>query len=257
MEDVVISEEPVWVPSANRVSEAAMTKFRAFASERARMPLSDTPALHAWSLSDSGAFWEAVWDYFSVVGEKGKEQLVDGDRMLAARFFPDAQLNLAENLLAGGAEREGTSDALVFRGEDGPTRRWSWDELRNEVSRLQQALAALGVGPGDRVAGLLPNLPEAVAAMLATISLGAVWSAASPDFGVRGVLDRFGQIEPKVLFTADGYWYAGKRSDLATKLAELQLFLPSVTRCVVVGHLGDGRAAATVLANGVIRSPGD
>jgi hypothetical protein len=160
MEDVVISEEPVWVPSANRVSEATMTKFRAFASERARMPLSDTPALHAWSLSDFGAFWEAVWDYFSVVGEKGKEQLVDGDRMLAARFFPDAQLNLAENLLAGGAEREGTSDALVFRGEDGPTRRWSWDELRNEVSRLQHALAALGVGPGDRVAGLLPNCPR-------------------------------------------------------------------------------------------------
>lgn len=123
--------------------------------------------------------------------------------------------------------------------------------LRAEVSRLHQALAALGVGEGDRVAGLLPNIPEAVAGMLATASLGAVWSSASPDFGVRGVLDRFGQIEPKVLFTADGYRYAGKRIDLAAKLAELQPFLPTVGRCVVVGHLGDGRAAAQALANGV------
>ena len=217
MRSTALGEEPVWAPSADRVSETTMTKFRAFASERALRPLGDTPALHAWSLSDPGAFWESVWDYFGVVGEKGQDRLIDGDRMLTARFFPDAALNLAENLLAGGAEREGTSDAIVFRGEDGPTRRWSWNELRDEVSRLQQALAALGVGPGDRVAGLLPNLPEAVAAMLATISLGAVWSSASPDFGVRGVLDRFGQIEPKVLFTADGYWYAGKRIDLAAQ----------------------------------------
>ena len=252
MQDIATTREgPVWVPSADRVSEATMTKFRAFASEGAHKLLSDTPALHAWSLSDPGAFWNAVWDYFSVVGEKGERQLVDGDRMLAARFFPDAKLNLAENLLAGGAEHEGTSDAIVFRGEDGHTRRWSWDELRSEVSRLQQALAATGVGPGDRVAGLLPNLPEAVAAMLATTSLGAVWSSASPDFSVRGVLDRFGQIEPKVLFTADGYCYAGKRIDLAAKLAELQPFLPTVTRCVVVGHLGDGRAATSALENGV------
>ncbi|HMQ92229.1 MAG TPA: acetoacetate--CoA ligase [Amaricoccus sp.] len=119
------------------------------------------------------------------------------------------------------------------------------------VSRLQQALAALGIGEGDRVAGLLPNIPEAVVAMLATVSLGAVWSSASPDFGVRGVLDRFGQIEPKVLITVDGYRYVGKDIDLAGKLAELQPFLPTVVRCVVVGHLSNGHAAAQALANGV------
>ena len=186
-----------------------------------------------------------------MVGEKGKEILVDGHLMPGARFFPDARLNFAENLLAGGNGLEGSADAVVFRDEGGETRRWSWDTLREEVSRFQQALAGAGVEPGDRVAALLPNLPEAIAAMLATLSLGAVWSSASPDFGTRGVLDRFGQIEPKVLITADGYVYAGKRIDLAGKLAELQPFLPSVTRCVIVGYLGDGRDAAAALSNGV------
>ena len=222
------------------------------------LPVRDLPAgllllgqMRGRTLPVASAKFALHWDFFGVVGEKGARVLLDGDRMPGARFFPDARLNFAENLLTGGAGRDGASDALVFRGEQGASRYWSWDDLRGEVSRLQQALAALGVGPGDRVAGLLPNIPEAVAAMLAAVSLGAVWSSASPDFGVRGVLDRFGQIAPKLLFTADGYRYAGKRIELAGKLAELQPFLPSVGTCVVVGHLGDAGAAAAALSNGV------
>ena len=137
--------------------------------------------------------------------------------MPGARFFPDARLNFAENLL----RRRDDGDAIVFRGEDGATRRLSWRALDDLVSRLQQALEAAGVGVGDHVAGLLPNTPEAIAAMLATASLGAVWSSASPDFGANAVIDRFGQIAPKVFFAVDGYRYAGKEIRLAEKLAEV------------------------------------
>ena len=196
------------------------------------------------------AFWETVWDFFDVPGEKGARLFVPEPDMSEARFFPDARLNMAEVLLAGGRGLAG-EDAIVFADETGARRRWSWDRLRGEVASFRAALAAEGVNAGDRVAGLLPNIPEAVAAMLATLSLGAVWSSASPDFGVRGVLDRFGQIAPKVLITADGYRYAGKRIELVAKLAELQPFLPSVTRCIVVDHLGGGEAAAARLARGI------
>ena len=240
---------PIWVPSPDRVAQSVMTAFRGFAMERSGEAFPDTRALHAWSLQAPAAFWETVWDFFDVPGEKGTRLFVPEPDMSDARFFPDARLNMAEVLLAGGRGLA-EEDAIVFADETGARRRWSWDRLREEVASFRAALAAEGVNAGDRVAGLLPNIPEAVAAMLATLSLGAVWSSASPDFGVRGVLDRFGQIAPKVLITADGYRYAGKRIELVAKLAELQPFLPSVTRCIVVDHLGGGEAAAARLARG-------
>ena len=168
-----------------------------------------------------------------MIGEKGERLLVDGDRMPGARFFPDARLNFAENLLRG----SGQGDAVVFNGEGRVSRRLSWDELRAEVSRAQQALRALGVEKGDRVAAMLPNMPEAVIGMLAATSLGAVWSSCSPDFGVRGVLDRFGQIEPKVFIACDGYWYGGKRIDVTGKLAEIVAQMPSLAATLVVPYL--------------------
>src|SRR5690606_32168369 len=140
------------------------------------------------------------------------------------------RLNFAENLL----RRDDDGDAIVFRGEEGPSRRLSWRALNALVSRLQQALAAEGVGVGDRVAGLLPNTPEALAAMLATASLGAVWSSASPDFGAAAVVDRFGQIEPKVFISCDGYRYAGKTITLAGRLAEIVPRLPGVRRTIII-----------------------
>lgn len=141
--------------------------------------------------------------------------LANGDRMLEARFFPDATLNFAENLLSG----RGDGDAIIFRGEDKAEDRWSWDRLRALVSKLQQAFVARGIGKGDRVAAMMPNMPETVAAMLAAASIGAIWSSCSPDFGEQGVLDRFGQIEPRLFIACDAYWYSGKLQDVGAKVA--------------------------------------
>ena len=227
-----MADSPLWTPSSDRVASATMTSFRRFCETRTGHAFPDTTALHRWSVENAPAFWDAVWDFGGVIGEKGHRLVENGDRMPGARFFPDASLN--ETLLR--SERAG--DAIVFRGEDKASARWSWAELKAMVSRLQQALTAAGVQPGDRVAALLPNLPEAVAAMLAAASIGAVWSSASPDFGPRGVLDRFGQIEPKVLIASDGYWYAGKRIEIADKLAEIVPQLPTASTVVIVPYLG-------------------
>ena len=231
---------PLWRPSPADIAAAPLTRFAGEAGRRAGRTLPDYAALRAWSVADRAAFWDLVWDFTGIVGDKGERRLVDGDRMPGAQFFPDARLNFAENLLSRNDDR----DAIVFRGEDGATRRLSWRALNDLVSRLQQALAAAGVGVGDRVAAFLPNIPEAVAAMLATASLGAVWSSASPDFGVDGVVDRFGQIEPKVLFVADGYRYAGKEIDLGGRIGAIVPRIPGLRRIVVVPMLG--RADAVV-----------
>ena len=171
----------------------------AAASARAGVAFSSYADLHRWSIDDREGFWSLVWDFCGVVGEKGERVLVDGDRMPGASFFPDARLNFAENLLQQDRRRP---TRIVFRGEDKVERRLSWDELRALVSRLQQLFVSLGVKQGDRIAAMMPNMPETVAAMLAAASLGAVWSSCSPDFGEQGVLDRFGQIEPVAVHRA-------------------------------------------------------
>jgi acetoacetyl-CoA synthetase len=227
-------QAPLWRPTDADIAAAPLTRFAGEAAGRAGRPLSGYAALHAWSIEDRAGFWDLLWDFTGVVGEKGARRLVDGDRMPGAAFFPDARLNFAENLL----RRNDAGEAIVFRGEDGATRRLSWADLNALVSRLQQALVAAGVGEGDRVAAYLPNIPEAVAAMLATAALGAVWSSASPDFGVDGVVDRFGQIEPKVLFVVDGYRYAGKEIDISDRVRVIVPRLPGLRRTIVVPMLG-------------------
>ncbi|HVY19324.1 MAG TPA: acetoacetate--CoA ligase [Bauldia sp.] len=237
------TEEPLWRPSPASIAALPLTRFTAEAATRAGRRLPDYAALHAWSLADPAAFWDLVWDFTGVIGEKGARRVVDGDRMPGAQFFPDAKLNYAENLL----RRSDESEAIVFRDEDGLTRRLSWRQLHVMVSQFQQALTNAGVGPGDRVAAYLPNIPEAIVAMLAATSLGAVWSSASPDFGIDGVVDRFGQIQPKVLLAVDGYRYAGKEIDVADKVRAIVPKLPGVARTIVVPLLGRADALAATL----------
>ena len=229
--------KPLWTPSPERAAQTGMGRFMARAGKKSY------DELHAWSVRESEAFWNLLWDFCGVQGEKGGRTLVDGGRMPGAKWFPDGKLNFAENLL----RRRDDADAMVFWGEDRIRRKLSHKSLYVLVSRLQQALADAGVGPGDRVAGYLPNLPESAAAMLATTSLGAIWSSCSPDFGVQGVLDRFGQIEPKVLFCADGYLYGGKEFDSQEKTAQVLESLPSVEECVVIDYLGAPASAGTSL----------
>jgi acetoacetyl-CoA synthetase len=232
-----MSDQPLWQPDPERVAQTLLARFMQRAGKR------DWDELHRWSVEQSEAFWNLVWEFCEVRGTRSGPTLVDGGRMPGAKWFPDARINFAENLLRTRDE----SEALVFWGEDRVQRRMSRRELHQLVSRLAQALRAAGVAKGDRVGGYLPNLPEGVAAMLATASLGAIWSSCSPDFGVQGVLDRFGQIEPKVFFCADGYWYGGKAFDSQAKAREIVAQLPSVRQCVVVPYLGAPASAGIAL----------
>ena len=224
---------PIWRPSAEGIARANLTRFHAFAAQYGA-PRGDYAALWQWSVDDPAAFWTALFDYTGVVADRGTAPALQGvDRMPGATWFEGTRLNFAENLLRA----SGTDTALVAWDERGPRASLSWDDLRREVARVADGLREAGVGPGDRVAGFLPNVPAAVVAMLATASLGATWSSCSPDFGIRGVLDRFGQIEPKVLFTADGYLYAGKTIDSLGRIVSILEDLPSVRRVVVVPNL--------------------
>ena len=227
----------LWTPSPERAANTELARFMKLAGK------SSYAELHRWSVEQSGDFWELLWKFGEVRGEPGARRVIDPERMPGAKWFPDAKLNYAENLLRS----RGSSDAIVFWGEDRIKRNLTHKNLHDLVSRLAQALKDAGVKKGDRVAGYLPNLPESTAALLATASLGAVWSSCSPDFGVQGVLDRFGQIEPKVLFCADGYLYGGKEFDSQEKASQVLDKLPSVEECVVIDYLGAPATAGTSL----------
>jgi acetoacetyl-CoA synthetase len=225
-------EQPLWRPSPERIRDARMTEFMALANARYGLALEDQAALYAWSIRERADFWRLVWDYGQVRGDPGSRVLVDGDRMPGARWFPDARLNFAENLL----RRRDDADAIVFWGEDRARNRISYAELYTAVARVADGLRAAGVRKGDRVAAYVANMPEAVIAMLAATSIGAIWCSCSPDFGVRGVLDRFGQIKPKVLFAVEGYVYNGDTHDCIAKLREIMAAMPSVEQLVIVPY---------------------
>ena len=197
------NDMPLWTPSQERIDASRMRAFADFCSARSGMMYPDFKSLHAWSVSHCEDFWSAVWDFGGVVGDKGERIVVDAEKMPGAQFFPDSAVNYAENLL----RRTGDDPAIIFRGEDKARSSLSWNALRELVSRLQQAFLALGIKEGDRIAAMVPNLPETIACMMAANSIGAIWSSCSPDFGEQGVMDRFGQIEP-VLFIACGHWRA-------------------------------------------------
>jgi acetoacetyl-CoA synthetase len=235
--------DPIWSPSPERIERAQLTHFMRFVRERNHAPVPDYQALHRWSVEFPEHFWSAVWDFCGLRAEQRATQILeDGARMPGARWFIGARFNYAENLLP----RDDDHPAIIFRDERGGRRELTWRSLRREVARIADGLKQAGVGEGDRVAGFLPNAPETVIAMLAATSLGAVWSSCSPDFGVSAVLDRFGQIAPKVLFAADGYRYAGKVLDCLPTLRSLQENIASIERIVLVPNLSDPPQTAAI-----------
>jgi acetoacetyl-CoA synthetase len=252
--------EPLWRPSAEELRRANLTRFieqvRAAGPDTAH--ITDYDALYAWSVHDLEHFWTHVWRFCGVRSATpapdpdrdtillGRDRVAPPDPARGPRWFPGARLNFAENLLRYRDEGE----ALVFWNEFGPQRRLTFRELHDEVGRVATGLRNVGIGVGDRVAGFLPNLPETVIAMLATASLGAIWTSCSPDFGVNGVLDRFGQIQPRVLFCADGYHYAGREIDCLERVREIADAIPSIERVVVVTYV-DEQSDISAIRNAV------
>ena len=226
----------VWAPDAARIASTRLSAFCRFLVDRGDASADwsqDYAALHAWSIAERERFWNALWDFAEVRGERGAATLQDGGRMPGARWYPEARLNYAENLLRWRDEEE----ALVFWGEDRVKERFTRAELYRQVAHAAAALREAGVVAGDRVAAYMPNMPETIIVMLAAASIGAIFTSASPDFGVQGVLDRFGQSAPKVLVAADGYYYAGKTIDCMEKLAAVAAALPSLAQVVVVRYV--------------------
>ncbi len=225
-------DAPIWTPSPQRIADANITAFRRHAAERWSLDLPDYAALHRFSIDRAPEFWRSVWDFTGIRGEIGERIIDRPDAMPGARFFPDARLNFTENLLRG----DDGELAIVFNGENRVRRSLTVGELRREVAAFARALVRMGVRPGDRVAAYLPNMPEAIIGVLGAAAIGAIWSSCSPDFGVQGVLDRFGQIDPVVLVAVDGYYYAGKTHDCTARLAEIAAALPTLRQVVVVPY---------------------
>ncbi|MFL6279803.1 MAG: acetoacetate--CoA ligase [Vicinamibacterales bacterium] len=224
---------PIWEPSTDRIASARMTAFMHHVSATAAHPLTNYGELYRYSIDRPADFWRDVWTFGSIRGDIGRRVVDDLEKMPGARFFPDARLNFAENLL----RRRDDTPALIFNGE-GRRRTVTHAELCADVGRFATALRQAGIQPGDRVAAYMPNLPETIVAVLGAAAVGAVWSSCSPDFGVRGVLDRFGQIEPRVLVAADGYFFGGKCFDIVPRLVDIQRALPSVEQTIVVPYAG-------------------
>ena len=223
----------LWRPSRERIARSNITRFIHLVNQRWNAGVRDSQQLYDWSVREPEQFWTAIWDFCGVVAEtRGERVLVDGHKMPGAKWFPDARLNFAENLL----RRRDDDTAMVFWGEDKVRRRMSYAEVYYAVSRTMQALSATGVKEGDRVAAFMPNMPETIIFMLAVTGLGAIWSSCSPDFGAQGVLDRFGQIAPKVLFAVEGYHYNGKTHDTLPRIAEIARNLPTLARTVIVSY---------------------
>ncbi len=228
----------MWQPDPAKIGSLSVVEFRQSVASRFAVPLTDYQSLHRWSILHRAEFWDEVRDFCGVRLNQpdGSPVLVDTSTLQSARWYPDATLNFAENLLFGGREaRADSDDAIVFRGEDDNVRmRLTQGELVAQVTRLASALAADGVVAGSRVAAYVANTPEAIVAMLAVTSLGGVWSSCSPDFGINGVHDRFGQIEPEVLFCINAYHYGGKTQDVSETVSGLVERLPSVRRVVEI-----------------------
>tara|TARA_Y100001960_G_C14743359_1_gene864266 strand:- start:162 stop:2108 length:1947 start_codon:yes stop_codon:yes gene_type:complete len=223
----------LWTPTQDQIEASQMDAFRKQINARYNLSLNDYHELHQWSVTHITDFWKAIWGFMSIEFSSDYTQVVDDEtKMPGAKWFEGAQFNFAENLLRIRSDKP----AIQFKGEGQPVRTLSYIELFSEVENLASALRKMGVQKGDRVVGFMPNMPETIIAMLATTSIGAIWSSSSPDFGIKGVLDRFTQIEPKVLFAADGYFYNGKPFDSLQKLKSILLQLSTIERVVITPY---------------------
>jgi acetoacetyl-CoA synthetase len=241
-----MNDQPLWTPSKARTSGSNLWRFMAEVNAEHGLHLETYSDVLGYSTSHPEAFWSKFWDFCGVKAKnKGETILVDGDKMPGGRFFPDAELNYAENLL----QRNDDTPALIFWGEDKVKSRMTWRELNARVAQTHRALAVAGIVAGDRVCAVVPNHPDTIVAFLAVASIGAIWSSCSPDFGERGILNRFGQIEPKLMFTCDAYYYGGKTHSLSEKIANVAAQLPSVIKTVIIDYTGQASAMAKALPN--------
>ncbi|MDA9170449.1 acetoacetate--CoA ligase [Alphaproteobacteria bacterium] len=228
----------IWFPSKERIASSQMYKFMKAINKNYNTDLKTYDDLHEWSIKFKPFFWEAIWNFFSVIGSKGDEPYIKPlNKMPESKFFPHGKVNYAENMLSG----NNTGLAIFFKSEDKIRKEISWDELRTQVATTANFLKKQGVIKGDRVVAYMPNMPETVITMLAASSLGAIFSSTSPDFGIDGVLDRFGQIEPKVLITTDGYWYNGKEVNITDKVKEVVKGLPFLKKIIVAPLLNTSK----------------
>ncbi len=227
-------KKPLWTPSSESIQATNMTRFIRFVNQKYRKTIKDYLELYDWSINRIPEFWAAMWEFGEIKASKGFDRVVDDlSKMPGAKWFEGARLNFAENLL----RYRDDQTALIFKGEAEGSKKISYAQLYSQVADLAKSLRTLGVSPGDRVVGFMPNMMETIIAMLAATSLGAVWSSCSPDFGIKGVLDRFGQIKPKCLFTTDGYSYNGKTFDSISRVADIVKDLPSIQQVVVVPYI--------------------
>ena len=238
----------LWQPSETQIRASNMYRFMTLVNQRHGRSFTTYDDLYQWSVDHIPEFWQEMWDFAGVIASEPYSRVVDdATRMPGARWFEGARLNFAENLLRYRDDRL----ALVFRGEDRVRRTLTYAQLYDEVARVARALKDAGVAAGDRVAGFVPNMPESIIAMRAAASIGAAWSSCSPDFGIKGVLDRFGQIQPKVLFTADGYYFKGKPLDSLSRIADIVGRIPSVERLVVVPYV-NAKPDISAISNAVL-----
>ncbi|MDH3630219.1 MAG: acetoacetate--CoA ligase [Gammaproteobacteria bacterium] len=244
-------QQPLWTPSQASIDAANMTRFIAQVNQRHDLSINDYDALYQWSTDQKETFWSEAWDFFEIIGDKGERILIDGEDIEKAQWFPDATLNFAENLL----RKKNDEIAIYFRAEDQVDYSLTYRELYDQVASVSDWLKMNGLKPGDRVAAYLPNMPEAVVAMLAATSLGAVWTSTSPDFGEDSVVDRFGQTEPRFLFTVDGYFYNGKRHDINNKVKSICAQLPTLEQVVQINFAGFGNQHGAVAWSDIIANP--
>ena len=226
----------LWAPDESRVERASLTRYARWLAESRGVETSGYHDLWRWSTTDLEGFWASIWEFFEIQSSTTYERVLGARGMPGAEWFPGARLNYAEHVFRG---RDDAAVAVRHASELRPLDETTWGELRESTARLAAALRATGIGPGDRVVAYLPNVVEAVAAFHACASLGAVWSSCSPDFGVRSVVDRFAQIEPRVLLAVDGYRYGGRDHDRLDTVRALQEAIPTLERTVVLGYLGD------------------